>query len=114
MSAAVVEVASLLIDIEAALRRLGLWEDQAPPAAALNSSQPFCFDTLEFSQWLQFILLPRFATLIDSGAPLPDKCGVAPMAEVWFADTPYEGSQVIELLQQLDALVEEIAAADQQ
>lgn len=49
-------VLALLSELEDELRQLGWWEQQAPSAQALQSQQPFCVDTLEFSQWLQWIL----------------------------------------------------------
>ena len=52
------EVAALLMAIEAQLRQLNLWEEEAPTAEALASSEPFAIDTLSFTQWLQFIFLP--------------------------------------------------------
>ena len=39
-----------LQQIEFELRALRWWEEQAPDAAALASRQPFCVDTLAFSQ----------------------------------------------------------------
>ena len=52
--AQVEQVHALLIDIEAQLRQMGLWQAVPPSPEALASSQPFCIDTLDFSQWLQF------------------------------------------------------------
>lgn len=50
----------------------------------LNSSLPFCHDTLRFEQWLQFIFLPKMQMLIDANASLPDNCAIAPYAEEYF------------------------------
>lgn len=75
---------SLLIDIECELRRAELWHSEAPSAAAMASVEPFCVDTMDFSQWLQFVFLPRMRLLLDSHAPLPAQCDIATMAEtVW-------------------------------
>ncbi len=78
------QVAALLIDIEAELRQLNLWDDVSPSEQALASSEPFCVDTLSFTQWLQFIFLPTMYHLMESEAPLPTECGIAPMAEEHF------------------------------
>jgi len=75
------QVAVLLIDVEAHLRQLGLWQSQPPGADALASTQPFCVDTLEFDQWLQFVFLPTMQELLETGQALPGECGIAPMAE---------------------------------
>lgn len=46
------DLAQCLLEIEAELRRLGWWSEQAPQATALASREPFCVDTLAFEQWL--------------------------------------------------------------
>ena len=97
-------LASLLIDIECELRRANMWSAETPLAEALASIEPFCVDTLDFQQWLQFILLPRMNTLITTQAPLPDKCDITAMAEtVWPANT--QAKPVIEVLRQFDAVI---------
>ncbi len=77
-------IVELLIDIEAELCQLGLWDKLPPPPAALASDQPFSFDTLTLPQWLQFIFLPTLYRLLEEGQPLPGRCGVAPVAEEYF------------------------------
>ena len=76
-----VDVASMLLDIEAELRNLGWWETQAPAPDALNSTMPFCADSLEFHQWVQFVFLPRMHALVEGRLPLPVTSGIAPMLE---------------------------------
>ena len=78
------QVAAILIDIEAHLRQLDLWQAEPPSAEALASTQPFCIDTLDFSQWLQFVFLPTMYHLIDAEQTLPTECAIAPMAEEYF------------------------------
>ena len=46
------DIAEVLIDIEAQLRQLNLWQRVAPPEEALASTEPFCVDTLSLPQWL--------------------------------------------------------------
>ncbi|WP_237054881.1 YqcC family protein [Microbulbifer sediminum] len=100
-----VEVADQLLQLEAELRRLGLWQAEAPPAEALASSQPFCVDTLTLPQWLQFIFIPRMAGLVEAGGPLPEKCGTAPIAEEFFRGRD-DGGRLIALLAEMDARLE--------
>jgi uncharacterized protein YqcC (DUF446 family) len=76
-----IAIASALIDVEAELRTLGLWQRDRPSDAALASTQPFAIDTLRFEQWLQFIYLPTFHALLEQEMELPQACGVAPMVE---------------------------------
>ena len=81
------EVAEVLIDIEAQLRQLGQWHKVQPTAEALSSEEPFCVDTLTFTQWLQFIFLPTLYAMLEEGQALPQRCGIAPMAEEYFRGT---------------------------
>lgn len=96
------KVAELLIDIESELRRLGLWSQVPPSQKALASEQPFCVDTLTLPQWLQYIFLPTLYQLLENGEDLPQRCGVAPMAEEYFKASDLAAGTLIEALHQLD------------
>lgn len=75
---------SLLDELEHALKAALLWRDEMPTAQALASQAPFGCDLLAFEEWLQFIFLPRFRTLLETGQPLPSAMSVLPMAQhVW-------------------------------
>lgn len=97
--------AEALLDIEAALRQLGLWAAEPPPPDALRSEQPFAVDTLRFEQWLQFIFIPRIRFLIDNDQPLPGRCGIAPMAEAYFQGTRLPVAELVAALARVDALL---------
>ncbi|WP_226648471.1 YqcC family protein [Microbulbifer variabilis] len=86
MQAIYFEVADQLLQLEAELRRMALWQEEIPTAEALASTEPFCVDTLTLPQWLQFIFLPRMHQLIEGEMPLPRQCGIAPIAEEFFKD----------------------------
>ncbi|MBB6520763.1 YqcC family protein [Pseudoteredinibacter isoporae] len=75
------DMAALLLDLEAALRQLDLWQVEPPSDEALASTQPFCIDTLDFSQWLQFMFIARIRFMLDQQAPLPAVSGITAMAE---------------------------------
>ncbi len=94
-----------LICIETELRQLQMWQSEAPPSKALSSTQPFCIDTLNFPQWLQFIFLPRLQQLIELNLPLPQGCAVAPMAEEYFKALPVEASPLLQSLRRVDSLL---------
>ncbi len=95
----------MLIDIESELRRLSLWDDQPPSEQALASTQPFAVDTLSLPQWLQFIFLPTIYYLIDQEQPLPDKCGIAPMAEEYFRGSKLGVDPLLTALERVDCLL---------
>ena len=98
-------VAELLIDIEAELRRLGLWESVSPPPEALASDQPFSIDTLSLPQWLQFIFLPTLYQLLEEGQPLPGRCGIAPMAGEYFRGLGMASAALEAALEKIDQLL---------
>lgn len=99
------EVAEVLIDLESALRQQSLWQSCEPAAEALASTQPFCFDTLSFPEWLQHVFLPQMHAMIDSRQRLPDACGIAPMAEEYFCGSALTQGGVLSALRRLDQLL---------
>lgn len=99
------QVASALMDIEAALRQLQLWQSVPPPPEALRSEQPFAVDTLQFEQWLQFIFLPRMRFLVDQEQDLPGQCSIAPMAEECFGGRGLPVAELLAALENIDALL---------
>jgi uncharacterized protein YqcC (DUF446 family) len=103
------EVAEILIDIEAQLRQLGQWNKLHPPAEALASDLPFCVDTLTLPQWLQFVFLPTLYAMLQEGQTLPERCGIAPMAEEYFRGTGLRSSELVAALVRIDELLSEQA-----
>ncbi|MDO8332584.1 MAG: YqcC family protein [Pseudomonas sp.] len=91
--------------IEVELRRLDWWTAISPTAAALASEQPFAVDSMAFEQWLQWLFLPRMQQLLESGAPLPSACGIAPMAEMSLAERAYQARALLQLLGEFDRLI---------
>lgn len=101
-------LASLLIDIECELRRSHLWSAEPPSAEALASVEPFCVDTMDLQQWLQFIFLPRMHELLVAKAPLPAQCDITAIAEtVWTANI--HAKPVIDVLRQFDAVINNVS-----
>lgn len=105
------DIAEVLIDIEAQLRQLGLWDAIAPSARALSSEEPFCVDTLTLPQWLQFIFLPTLYGMLERSDPLPERCGIAPMAEEYFRGAGHASDGLLQALQQIDQRLSQAAAA---
>jgi len=99
------DIAALLIDIEAELRTLGLWDKIPPSAEALASDQPFSIDTLTLPQWLQFIFLPTLYRLLEQGEPLPRRCGIAPMAQEYFRGMGLASDALEDALLQMDEML---------
>lgn len=78
------KIATLLSQLEAEMRAHGFWQQKPPSEEALGSTQPFCVDTLEFHEWLQFIFVARLRVMLEHGHALPQGSGVLPMAEEYF------------------------------
>jgi uncharacterized protein YqcC (DUF446 family) len=100
-----IELSSLLMDVEAQLRQLGLWQKKPPPEQALASVEPFCIDTLNFPQWLQFIFLARMYAMISSQQALPASCSIAPMAAEYFKACEDNVGALIGALEGIDRLL---------
>jgi uncharacterized protein YqcC (DUF446 family) len=101
------EVAAVLIDIEAQLRQLGLWDNIPPSTDALASNEPFCVDTLTLPQWLQFVFLPAVYQMVEQEQQLPARCGIAPMAEEFFRGSGLAIDQLVVALLHIDELLSE-------
>lgn len=101
----VAQVADSLLRIEMELRQLDLWQAERPDPEAFQSTQPFCIDTLEFHQWLQFVFVERMIVIIEQGQPLPRMSGIAPMAEEHFRVRPESGKSLIRELEEIDRLL---------
>ena len=99
------QVADSLLSIEVELRQLGLWASELPPEEAFQSTKPFCIDTLEFHQWLQFVFVARMKELIAHDHPLPAVSGIAPMAEEHCRGRPEPGSELVRELETIDRLL---------
>ena len=99
------EIAEVLIDIEAQLRQLGLWDKIPPSTEALASTQPFCVDTLSLPQWLQFVFLPAIYQMLEADQALPERCGIAPMAEEFFKGSGLAIDDLVRSLEKVDELL---------
>jgi uncharacterized protein YqcC (DUF446 family) len=103
-------LASKLHELENALRLHGLWSEQTPDSAALQSTLPFCTDTLPIEAWLQFILLARLQNLINTQQNLPSLPagqGMSPMVAMSFTERRIDGEAVLNAIAGIDRLLEE-------
>lgn len=98
-------IAELLAEMERALRQLDLWEVESPSAEALASTIPFCFDTLEFHQWLQWVFLLRMNEVLSGRWPWPVSSDMFPVAEHSFAESALDARRLLELIRRFDAAI---------
>lgn len=99
------QIAVLIDNMELEMRRLDLWDETMPPVADLASRVPFCYDTLKFWQWLQWILIPRIRLILTDGDTLPASSEIGPLAEVEFRRLNQDSSKLLELIRKFDQLI---------
>lgn len=98
-------IQQLLRALEAELKQLQLWSASPPDIRALESTLPFCCDTLPLEQWLQFIFLPRMQALIDARLNLPGKIGILPIAEEAFKQHGESAAPLLRIIARIDTHV---------
>ena len=91
-----------LNSLELGLREMGLWSDKRPSAESLSSTLPFCYDTLEIEQWLQFIFLGRMRELLEQDDELPEDCSIYPYIEMLTGAGKNIDPRLAELVRQVD------------
>lgn len=92
----------LLSQLEQCLKQTNNWQNTAPSIEQLDSSQPFCIDTLTLPQWLQFIFIPKMRELIELGAPLPQKVEISPYAEEAVKQLAFDAKPLLAVIKTID------------
>ena len=90
--------------IEAELRGLGAWQAEPPPQEVIDNGGAFGMNTMAFTQWLQFVLVPRLRAVAAGTAAVPPGSQVGAHAVREF-DGWYEAAGLNQLLIGLDDLV---------
>ena len=93
----------LLDKLALELKAAKLWSFKSPPSSALQSQQPFCYDTLKLEQWLQFVFIERLKVLVSNKQALPQNIAITPMAENVF-QSPRQ-VKVIDVITDIDELL---------
>jgi uncharacterized protein YqcC (DUF446 family) len=92
-------------EIEAEMKRIGFWQSEPLKPEQMNFTQAFAMDTMAYSQWLQFIFLPRVREAIASNQ-FPSGSSVGTQAVREF-DGLTDASGLVTLLSEFDALFDE-------
>lgn len=98
-------IADIVLHIEAEMRRCGVWDEEAPAHDALRSPNPFCFDTLRFNQWMQWLFIPRMRDILQSGSPLPTSSDIHPYAEQCFRELGQDLQGLLCYIKEFDELI---------
>jgi len=99
------QLADLILELEAEMRHIGLWEIQPPTDEALDSLTPFCHDTLRFEQWLQWVFLPKMKRVLETEEGFPASSDIAPLAELRFEQLPQHTEQLLALIEAFDRFI---------
>jgi uncharacterized protein YqcC (DUF446 family) len=75
------QIEAQILRIEAAMREINLYTKQRPDESAFTSATPFCYDTMRFLDWLQWVMFPKTRELMAKNLPLPTFCEIHPLAE---------------------------------
>ena len=99
------DVIDLLNALEQELRRLGVWSPLPPSPEAMDSSVPFCLDSMVFSQWLQWVFAPRMRALLDRGNPLPKGSDIASYAQIALPAEGLHSEDLMGIIERFDLLM---------
>ena len=93
----------IIDEIELEMKQIGYWRTEALPEKDYQFDQAFAMDTMTFTQWLQFILIPRVHKILDENGVLPTSSMVATQALREF-DGDERASKLVDLLIEFDQL----------
>ncbi|RTZ60670.1 MAG: YqcC family protein [Gammaproteobacteria bacterium] len=99
------KLAGSLDSIQSELQKAELWENTSPPPHHLQSTEPFCVDTLDFSQWLQWVFIPKMRFILDQEAPLPPASSIHILAQEALKDMDQDMSRLIAAIRRFDRLL---------
>lgn len=86
------------------MQELKLYASERPDDSAFESCTPFCYDTMSFLEWLQWVMFPKTREIIIRQQPLPTVCEVHPLAEEEFKLLEQNTDALLEELLKLDRL----------
>jgi uncharacterized protein YqcC (DUF446 family) len=92
-----------IAEIEAEMKRIGYWSPDPLPEEAYDFREAFAMDTMAFSQWLQFILIPNVRQIIEEKGTFPAESMVGVQAVREF-DGDEDASHLVALLSDFDAI----------
>ncbi len=92
-----------IAEIEAEMKAIGCWSGEPLPESAYRFKKAFAMDTMAFTQWLQFIFVPRVRQIVAERGRFPDRSVVAAQAYREFDGEP-DASRLISLLADFDRL----------
>ena len=98
------KIESQIRRIEELMREIDLYAYVPPEKSAFESDVPFCYDTMSFLEWLQWVMFPKTRELIRKQLPLPTVCEIQPLAEEEFKLLDQDTESLLEEIGRLDQL----------
>ena len=97
------EVEFKLSAIDREMKRIEYWTFESLPDEAYDFQEAFAMDTMAFSQWLQFIFIPRVRSIIEQKGDFPSESMVGTQAAREF-EGDGNASELVTLLSEFDEL----------
>ncbi len=104
MKATISAMQLALTALRAELMAVDWWTNTSPSEAALNSQEPFCVDHLTFSQWLQWVYIPKMQRYMQEKKQIPSHSGLYSIAEEAWRGCEAYNKRLLALMQILDDL----------
>ncbi len=92
-----------IVEIQIEMKRIGYWQSEPLPEEKHNFHAAFAMDTMAFSQWLQFIFIPRVTSIVEARSEFPSSSSVGAQAIREFDGDP-DAQRLVSLLCEFDAL----------
>jgi uncharacterized protein YqcC (DUF446 family) len=93
-----------IAEIEDEMKRIGYWQNDPLRPEQYQFRMAFAMDTMAFTQWLQFIFIPRVKSMIETGEKFPpDSNNGAQATREFDGDDNAQG--LVSLLSEFDELI---------
>jgi uncharacterized protein YqcC (DUF446 family) len=93
-----------IAEIENEMKRIGYWQSDPLRPEQYEFRSAFAMDTMAFSQWLQFIFIPRVKNMLETGEKFPpDSQNGAQAVREFDGDDRAQG--IVALLSDFDEII---------
>jgi uncharacterized protein YqcC (DUF446 family) len=94
-----------IAEIEEEMKRIGYWQSEPLRPKQYQFRMAFAMDAMAFSQWLQFIFIPRVNSILESGEKFPrDSNNAAQAVREFDGDDNAQG--LVALLSDFDEIIQ--------
>ena len=93
-----------IAEIENEMKRIGYWQSDLLQPEQYGFRSAFAMDTMAFSQWLQFIFIPRVKNMLETGEKFPPESQNGAQA-VRESDGDDRAQGLVALLSEFDEII---------